>query len=268
MFRRAHYIVLGSVVALVLILLNLPSRTADHLKLAIGGLFLPLFGLASSAQVAADKAGMFLLPRRALVQEVERLRRENEQLRFQLQQEPELRRENTQLRRQISWQQRSTPRLKPAHVVARDPANWWRTLQIDAGARDGVMTNLPVLTPEGLVGRVSSVGLTRSQVVIVGDPNCRVSALVQETRDHGVISAGAAGVADQQVVYLTYLPSSSSLTNGQAVITSGFGGVFPKGLPIGRIIDTRSVGYGLYLEAQVKLSASLNHLEEVWVLLP
>ena len=58
----------------------------------------------------------------------------------------------------------------------RDPANWWRTVQIDLGSRDGIQTNQPVLTAEGLVGRVSSVSYVSSQVVLIGDPNCRVSA--------------------------------------------------------------------------------------------
>ena len=64
-------------------------------------------------------------------------------------------------------------------------------MQIDLGSRDGVRENLPVLTTDGLVGRVSSVGYTRSQVVLIGDPNCRVSALVENpAHDMGIISAG------------------------------------------------------------------------------
>ncbi len=148
------------------------------------------------------------------------------------------------------------------------PGNWWGAVQIDLGSRDGVVTNLPVGTVEGLVGRIQSVGFDRSQVALIGDPNCRVSALVQETRDAGIINPGSSTIGDQQVAYLSYLPPSSVLTNGQSVVTSGLGGVFPPGIHIGKIIDTRSVGYGLYFEAQIKLWVNLNHLEEVWVILP
>jgi rod shape-determining protein MreC len=124
-------------------------------------------------------------------------------------------------------------KLKLANVVMRDPANWWRTMQIDLGSRDGLRENLPVITDAGLVGRVSSVSLTHSQVVLIGDPNCRVSALVENAaRDMGVLIAG--GTLDTSLVELTYLASSANLKPGQSVITSGLGGVFPKGIPIGK----------------------------------
>ena len=149
----------------------------------------------------------------------------------------------------------------------RDPANWWRTVQIDLGSRDGLRENLPVITDAGLVGRVSSVSLTHAQVVLVGDPNCRVSALVENAaRDMGVLIAG--GTLDTSLVELTYLASSANLKPGQSVITSGLGGIFPKGIPIGQIVDSRSVEYGLYTDARVKLNANLGSLEQVWVLFP
>ena len=73
----------------------------------------------------------------------------------------------------------------------RDPANWWHTIQIDLGSRDGVTTNQPVLTSEGLVGRVSAVSFASAQVAIIGDPNCRISAVGDNvTHDMGVITAG------------------------------------------------------------------------------
>jgi len=149
----------------------------------------------------------------------------------------------------------------------REPANWWRTVEIDLGTRDGINTNLPVLTAEGLVGRVSSVGLTRSQVVLIGDPNCKASALVENpAHDTGIISAS--GPLNDSLVQLTYLSSNANLKPGQRVITSGLGGIFPKGIPIGLVVDARPVEFGLYTEARVKLNANLGALEQVWVLFP
>ena len=98
------------------------------------------------------------------------------------------RRENARLRQLVGWQQQTSWKLKLAKVVLREPANWWRTAQIDLGSRDGLRVNLPVVTPDGLVGRILTVSLTRSQVVLLGDPNCKVSARVEnETRDTGII---------------------------------------------------------------------------------
>ena len=78
-----------------------------------------------------------------------------------------------------------------AQVIARDPANWWCTLQIDRGSRDGLTINLAVLSAEGhLVGRLSEVNATRSQVLLLGDPKCRVGAIVVDAKnqiDQGVV---------------------------------------------------------------------------------
>ncbi|MEW6160142.1 MAG: rod shape-determining protein MreC, partial [Verrucomicrobiota bacterium] len=266
MLKRPHYIALCVVVVLVLILLGLPDKTAAQLKLALGGFsFVPLFGLASSSQRAVEKAGNAIIPRQTLVQELERLRIENEQLRLHSMQTTQIWHENAQLRQAFAWQKHSTWKLRPARVLLRDPANWWRTLSIDIGSREGVVTNLPVLTAEGLIGRISDVALTRSTVVLIGDPNCRVSALVEKTRDHGVITAGTSTVLDSQLVDLTFLPRHSQIQPGQKVVTSGLGGIFPAGITIGHIVDIRTVDFGVYLEARVKLAADLNHLEHVWV---
>lgn len=269
MLRRPHYIAVVVVVLLALILLNLPDQTAARLKLAIGSLFLPLFGLANASHQLTVKAGETIVPRSELLKQNEVLRRENQRHRLAAMQTEEIARENARLRQLLAWQQQAPWKLKLANVVLRDPANWWRTVQIDLGSRDGLRTNLPVLTAEGLVGRIASVSLTRAQVVLLGDPNCKVAALVEnESREPtmGIVEAG--GVFDGSLLTLAYLSKNASVNPGQNVMTSGLGGVFPKGIPIGKIVDSRQVEYGLYLEARVQLTANLSALEQVWVLFP
>jgi rod shape-determining protein MreC len=72
---------------------------------------------------------------------------------------------------------------------------------------------------------------------------------------------------DRSLVQLSYLASSASLKPGQNVITSGLGGIFPKGIPIGKIVDAQAIEYGLATEARVRLNANLGALEQVWVLI-
>jgi rod shape-determining protein MreC len=267
MLRRPHYIVLVLVVALTLIILNLPAHTSARLKLAIGSLFLPLFGLASYSHQVGDKTGEVLVPRSELARQNEALRREQQQHRLESLQAGEMARENARLRNLLGWQQKAPWKLKLARVVLREPANWWRTVQIDLGSRDGARVNLAVLTAEGLVGRIASVSFTRSQVVLLGDPDCKAAALVEDgARDTGVIEDASA--LDSALVTMAYLPKDANLKPGQRVLTSGLGGIFPKGIPIGKIVDFAPVDYGLYTEARVKLAANLSALEEVWVLFP
>jgi rod shape-determining protein MreC len=121
-------------------------------------LFLPLFGLATGAQQATTKAGDSIVSRAELARQNELLHRENERLRLEAMRADEIARENDRLRKLFQWQQqhRWKSRLKLAHIVLRDPANWWHAVQIDLGSRDGLRSNLTVLTIDGLVGRVNS----------------------------------------------------------------------------------------------------------------
>jgi len=267
MLKQKHYIALGAVTLATLLLLSLPPRDTARLKLAIGSWFLPLFGLAGSVQQLPGAAADQVLPRRELLRQLDTLRRENDQLRVQAAQAAAIAQENEQFRVLFGWQRQTPWKLKLANVVMRDPANWWHTVQIDLGSRDGVRENLPVLTTDGLVGRVSSVSYTHAQVVLISDPNCKVSAIVENpAHDTGIISPG--GPLDNSFVALSYLSGNATLKAGQNVITSGLGGVFPKGIPIGQIVDARPVEFGLYTEARVKLLVNLGSLEQVWVLFP
>lgn len=275
MLRKPQYIALGIVALVGLIFLSLPESASSRVKLALTGLFLPLFGLTESTQSAARRAGNAVVPREDLVRELEQLRAEKQKLEFSLAQAQAAARENDQLRKHAGFPARAPWKLKPARVIARDPANWWRTVFIDVGSRDGVRVDMPVVTPDGLVGRIATVGATRSQVFLLGDQNCRVAAQVRETAENGVIMPYA---ADPAIVTLTYLSRGSPVKGGQtivtsglelkpgnAVLTSGLGGVFPGGIRIGEIVDVRNVGFGLYQEARVKLAVNLNALDQVWV---
>jgi rod shape-determining protein MreC len=256
--------------------LKLPPRVATQFKLAIGSLFLPLFGLSSTATSGAEKAGNAIVPRSELLRQNEQLRRENAELRVQMQREAEFERENERLRAMLGFQKVAPWKLRAAHVIARDPANWWRNVQIDLGKRDGLKPDMPVLIADGLIGRISEVSDTRARVVLVGDANCRVAAAVYDVItnprvpvkvDEGVITTGASALNDN-IVELGYLSRASGIKAGQLVVTSGTGGIFPRGIRIGEIIDTRQVEFGLLTVARVKLGVKMNLLDEVWVVTP
>ncbi len=268
MLKRPHYIALGLVLLSALILLNLPGRTTARLKLGISSLFVPLFGLVSSTQQAVGKAADAVVPRSELVRQNEALRRENQELKLELSRAEPLARENQRLREMLHWQQQQKRgKYKAASVILRDPANWWRMVQIDLGQRQGVSNNLPVLAPSGaLVGRITSAGLTTSQVLLLGDPNCKVAARVSN-RSHDIGIIRGSGPLEPDFVELARLSRGANLKAGDEVRTSGEGGLFPKDILVGKVADWRPAEYGLETVARVKLGADLNALEEVWVML-
>ena len=269
MFKRPYYIALAIVALLILLVLNLPNGTTARIKTSLGSIFLPLFGIAGVTQQASARAGDNLLPKSELIAENNSLRRQNQQLRLQLAQANTLLNENDRLRQLVGWQKQSRWKVTPARVIYRDPANWWRTIQIDRGSLNGLSNNLAVLSPDGfLIGRVSSVSLTRSQVVLIGDDNCKVPAIVEnESRSQGVITGG--GPFDDSFVHLTHLPNNAKLKPGQRVVTSDLSRIYPPGIQIGLVVEeARPAQSGLIQEAEIKLSANLSSLEEVWVLFP
>ena len=269
MLKRPHYIAVGLVVLTTLIILNLPGHTASRIKLAIASLFLPLRGMAGSSRNAIEKTSDALTSRSELLKERDAQRRTNDLLRLELAQAADAVREDARLRQYYGWQQRIPWKFKLGRIVLWDPANFWRRVEIDLGTRDGIQSGMPVMTPAGLIGRVGSVGLTRSEVVLLGDPSCKVSARVDYDRTNsytGVISAP--DPFDGSIVELGYLSRNDTIKPGQNVETSGVGGVFPAGIPIGKIIDSHPVEYGLATAARVKLAADLGSLEEVMVKLP
>jgi rod shape-determining protein MreC len=153
-------------------------------------------------------------------------------------------------------------------VIGRDPTTWWRSVLIDYGSRQGAHTNQTVMTADGLVGRIRSVQPTFSQVALIGDPECGVSVVINETREPGTIQEARSANLGDGLITMHTLQHSATVMAGQSVSTLGNGGVFPKGIPVGKIVDTRSVDGGLSTEVRLHLFAQLNRLEEVWVLTP
>jgi rod shape-determining protein MreC len=109
------------------------------------------------------------------------------------------------------------------------------------------------------------VGYTNSKVVLVGDPNCKVSATVVEANEMGIVGPGRP--LDRAIVHMNFVSRTTNLKPGQTVVTSDLGGLFRKGIPIGKIADSSPMEYDLYTQARVKLEVNLNTLEDVWVIL-
>ena len=124
---------------------------------------------------------------------------------------------------------------------------------------------MAMLNDEGfLVRRVSSVSLTQSQIILLNDPTCKVSTRVENNKSNTEIIKNTNPLKNE-FVEMTMMSRSASLKPGQTVKSSGYGGLFPPDIPIGKIVDTRAADYGLTMVARVKIEANLNGLQEVWV---
>ena len=269
-FYKSQQTAVGAVLLTVFLLLALPESVRARLKSAIGGLFLPAIGISTTGQAALESLGQLGVrepesfpTNQALGQAVD-----------DPQSLADLRMENAKLREEVNqfakakgWEQRIPWKSKLARIVGRDSFNWWRRIKINMGTNKEIRLNQPVVSVRGeLVGRISEVGPLTSWVLLVSDPNCRFSALLKESRNQGGIVAPRKYNANPRMVELTYLPNDVEVRPGQAVVTSGLGGGFPKEIPVGQVVDSWVSKDGLYTEARIRVHADLNQLESVRVL--
>lgn len=167
---------------------------------------------------------------------------------------------NRRLKRLLALQRQLPNRAIAAAVTARDASVWFQSLTLNKGELDGIQTGMPVLAPEGVVGLISSTSPRASRVLLLTDPNSGIDVLVQRTRVRGIVS----GLLEQGTL-LKYVKRSDDVKVGDRVIASGLDGVFPKGLPVGRVTKVSRKDRGLFLYAEVTPAADASRLEEVLV---
>lgn len=171
--------------------------------------------------------------------------------------------ENQRLRRLLEFKKELPEKIITATIIGKDPFPFFKTLIINRGQIDGISSGLVVLTPDGVVGRTMEVYKHHSKAIILTDNNSAIDAIIQRTRTSGVLE----GTGDFNVCSLNFIDRIADVKVGDVVITSGMGGVFIKGLPIGEVIHVRQEKAGLFKEVHVKPYADLKNLEEVFIII-
>jgi rod shape-determining protein MreC len=169
---------------------------------------------------------------------------------------------NDRLRTFVNLQAESPHVLEAARVIANDPSPWFKTIVISKGTSDGVRTGLPVMVPEGIVGHVLSASAGSAKVLLIIDRNSSVDALVQRTRARGI----AQGLA-RDLCRFDYALRKLDIKIGDTVVSSGFDGIYPKGLPIGSVTRIIRRNAGLFQEVELNPYVDFTKLEEVLIIL-
>lgn len=195
--------------------------------------------------------------------EVSRLSAENRRLRSELGHLVEVRLENERLGRLLDFRETTDiqARALPARVIAEDASSWFRTVVIDRGRKDGVTEGLPVVVAEGVVGRVIKSAADESRVLLITDASSAIAGLVQRSRARGVCR----GRGD--LLTFDFAMHWEEIEVGDLIVTSGMGGVFPKGLSIGTVKRVEMNENGLFQSVEVAPAVDFYRLEEVLVLL-
>jgi rod shape-determining protein MreC len=148
-----------------------------------------------------------------------------------------------------------------AKVIGRDPSNWNASLIIDKGRSEGIGVGQPVTSPSGVIGRIFEVGHNTSKVILLSDPTFAVAAVVERSRENGLLTGTLQGV-----LRLQYLTDNADVKVGDTVVTSKLSSAFPQGIMIGKITDVQASVNSHTVECLVDPAVDLSELEEVVVI--
>lgn len=264
---RRNPVLLGALLAASLVLITVYFRESDagllhKARSATLAVSAPLSRVGEVAARPFEAVGDWLSGIGASRRELERLRAQNAELRARLAELEEARQENERLRRIVAFVEERRLAQLGARVIGRPTSSWEGSIVIDRGSADGVLPGMPVLAPQGLVGQIETVSRNASRVRLITDEQSGVAAMVQRTRTLGVVRGSI-----DRVLTMEYVDKDKAPIVGDVVITSGLGGVYPKGLVVGDVIQVDARRADLFPRIVVRSRVPIEQLEEVLVLL-
>lgn len=264
MVRYRKYALLGSVllVCLVLLTLQIRGRSAWEPGEFVTWFTSPAQALLTKTQRAALSLWFTYRSWQDLRAENWTLREEVERLRLESLQVAEIVEENSRLRRTLALKERLPLQTLPGEVIGREWGGWVRALTVNRGRGDGIARLTPVIVADGVVGRVVAVRAGAAVIQLINDPSSAVGGVVQRTRVQGVVEGATGG----SVRFKYLVRDGGGVQVGDLVVTSGLGGLFPKGLPVGRVTRVEQRASGLFHYATLSSTVDFARVEEVLLL--
>ncbi|MDP6483516.1 MAG: rod shape-determining protein MreC [Nitrospinota bacterium] len=263
--RRQDFLLVCGLIIFSLTLMTLQVRhkrlalPVERLMVAVGG---PIQSLVHKPVGGLRRLNLNL-------SSVENLREVNESLKAEVQRlralettYRELVLKNARLRRLLLFQQQMPFQTVTASVIARDSSNWSKTITLDVGSDSGLKEGLPVLNHQGIVGHIIRVAPKHTQVLLITDARGAVDVLIQRTRTSGVFIGSSNG---RNTGYLRYVSREEDIRVDDQIISSGYGGIYPKGVPVGVVKAVDRSGTEMFQTIDVRPAVDFSRLEEVLV---
>lgn len=169
---------------------------------------------------------------------------------------------NQRLQKLLNFRENTDEPVLPARVIGWDSSGLFKSIIIDKGEKDGLRINMPVVNSEGAVGRVVSVSSNYAQVLLITDQNSAVDGLVQRSRGRGMVKGMGSGEC-----YFDYVIKTCDIKEGDTIVTSGLGRIFPKGLYLGKVKEIDDSPNKLFKDVRVTPAVDFSKLEEVLIVL-
>lgn len=189
------------------------------------------------------------------------LKKQNEELTSELAQLTEAEKTAERLESLLGLQSTYNLQSTAARIIGTTGDAWSQTVTIDKGSANGFEIGMPVCNSGGVIGQIIEVSAATSTVRLINDENSGVSAMVQSTRAQGILQGQPDGT-----LMLSYVPADADVKVGDVIITSGLGGRFPKGLPLGTVSSVSRAANATYYTIVVRAISTAESNEEVLVI--
>lgn len=264
--RRRAIVTCVSVILLVTLIYS-TAHDRERLSAAehvLREVFAPVARGANRASRAVSSWVSFVASIGRMKRENEALRAEVDSLRSEVVQLSEAARENARLAGLLELQSSLGGRIVTARVVYRDPASWLESVVIDKGSSQGVATGMAVVGRSGVVGRTTSVTAHTATVLFAVDPRSAIGGVNSRSRDLVI----AEGIGDGSgLLRVRPIGAECDIVAGDVIITSGMGGIYPKGHIVADVISVEQDKYGVSTTATARPRVDFERLEEVLVLI-
>jgi rod shape-determining protein MreC len=253
----------GILAALIFYSLNIPhKRNANFIERGVMMVFSPVMKPAARVSGFFEDAWDNYINLVDVRLENLRLRDEIKGLNTRIVTAEETRLANQRLEKLLGMKSSLKIPVLPVTVVGEDVSSWFSTLMIDRGSSSGIAEGMSVVAADGVVGQIVKVAPSSSRVLLLTDHASGIAATIQRSRARGVVKGKGAGLCS-----LEFTTREEDVKVGDVVITSGIGGVFLKGVPIGEVTMVKRGEYGIFQTVTIRPSVNISHLEEVLVVL-
>jgi rod shape-determining protein MreC len=257
-------LLLGAAIVLHVALISAQVNTVSGLpvlQVVTFGSFAELQRLMTGGLTGAQDLWTGYIDLRHVGEENAALKQELQALQIRLQEERAMAQRTQDLRQLLELRQRAELETTAAEIIAAGASPEFRTVTIDKGSSDGLVADMAVISPGGVVGRVILSSPRAAKVQLLVDRNAAAGAVVERSRAQGVVvGVGADGLR------MDYVPGTADVKPGDLVVTSGIDGIYPKGFVIGTV-ETVERGPGSYHQIKIRPAVDFSRIEEVLVVL-
>jgi rod shape-determining protein MreC len=248
--------------AMVLMVLDHRNGWLWRLRYATSIVIEPVYRLASLPADGLHALGVAFADRRMLTEDNQRLREDLLLANAKLNRMAAVAEQNERLKELLDTQRSLELHVQLARVIGVDMGAYRHRIMINLGARDGIKAGQPVIDAHGVVGQIVDVLPTSASVMLVTDPDHALPVVIQRTGLRTV----AYGSHNGEQLTLPNVPMAADVHVGDKLLTSGLGGRFPQGFPVGDVSNVGPAASGMFLEAHAQPSADLDRSDEVLVL--